>query len=507
MRVQKSIKNVTTGLVGQVLTLVLSFIVRTVFIQQLGVTYLGVSGLFGNILSILSFAELGFGQAIVFSLYKPIANNNVEKIKSLMYIFRTVYIWMFAVVMVLGLSLTPFLDFFVDDINAVPNLRLIYVMYVISSAATYLFAYKNTYLIATQNSYVSTIIGYFFSIGLAVFQILVLVFTQNFIIYLGLQVTSGILQNVVVAWRTNCKYPFLKEKNIKPLSIEEKSQIKKNVKALAIYKIGTLSLNSTDNIIMSKFVGLLSVGLYSNYYLLQYTVNGLLSTVFGNLTASIGNYNATESDENKYKMFKVLNLMSYWAYSVCSVCLFICMSPFIKCWIGESYLMGYDVCFIIAFNMYIAGMLFASFNYRQTMGLFTQGKARPIISAIENIIVSIFLVKYLGVAGVLWGTAITRLTTNGWYDPYIVFKKGLKLSPWIYFKDYLIKFIVLILGGGGVFYLCNMIPYIGFPSVLIQAFISFIGINIILIVSFYRTEEFAYLLTIIKNIKSISKNK
>lgn len=273
MRVQKSIKNVTTGLVGQVLTLVLSFVVRTVFIQQLGVTYLGVSGLFGNILSILSFAELGFGQAIVFSLYKPIANNNVEKIKSLMYIFRTVYIWMFAVVMVLGLSLTPFLDFFVDDINAVPNLRLIYVMYVISSAATYLFAYKNTYLIATQNSYVSTIIGYFFSIGLAVFQILVLVFTQNFIIYLGLQVTSGILQNVVVAWRTNCKYPFLKEKNIKPLSIEEKSQIKKNVKALAIYKIGTLSLNSTDNIIMSKFVGLLSVGLYSNYYLLQYTVN------------------------------------------------------------------------------------------------------------------------------------------------------------------------------------------------------------------------------------------
>lgn len=234
MRVQKSIKNVTTGLVGQVLTLVLSFVVRTVFIQQLEVTYLGVSGLFGNILSILSFAELGFGQAIVFSLYKPIANNNVEKIKSLMYIFRTVYIWMFAVVMVLGLSLTPFLDFFVDDINAVPDLRLIYVMYVISSAATYLFAYKNTYLIATQNSYVSTIIGYFFSIGLAVLQIIVLVFTQNFIIYLGLQVTSGILQNVVVAWRTNCKYPFLKDKDIKPLSIEEKSQIKKNVKALAI---------------------------------------------------------------------------------------------------------------------------------------------------------------------------------------------------------------------------------------------------------------------------------
>ena len=211
MRVQKSLKNATTGLVGQVLTLVLSFVVRTVFIQQLGATYLGVSGLFGNILSILSFAELGFGQAIVFSLYKPIAENNVEKIKSLMQLFKTVYIWMFTVVLLLGMSLTPFLDFFVDDINAVPNLRLIYVIYVISSATTYLFAYKNTYLIATQSSYVSTIIGYYFSICLALTQIAILLLTQNFILYLVIQVSNGILQNIVIARKTNSLFPFLKD--------------------------------------------------------------------------------------------------------------------------------------------------------------------------------------------------------------------------------------------------------------------------------------------------------
>lgn len=368
-----------------------------------------------------------------------------------------------------------------------------------------MFAYKTTYLIATQNSYVSTIIGYYFSVCLAITQIVILLLTQNFILYLVIQVSSGILQNIVVARKTTSLFPFLKEKDIKPLSTDEKIKIKKNVGALAIYKIGTLSLNSTDSIIMSKFVGLLSVGLYSNYYLLQYTVNGLLSTIFGNLTASIGNYNATESDENKFKMFKVLNLMSYWAYSVCSVCLFVCMSPFIRCWIGEGYLMGYDVCFIIAFNMYIAGMLFASFNYRQTMGLFVQGKIRPIISAIENIVVSIILVHYFGVAGVLWGTAITRLTTNGWYDPYIVFKKGLKLSPWIYFKDYFFKLLIAMVGGCFMFYICNLIPYMGFLSVLIQMILSFVGINIILVVSFYKTEEFAYLWNIVINLKCLSK--
>ena len=196
MRVEKSLKNVTTGLIGQVLTLVLSFVVRTIFIQQLGATYLGVSGLFGNILSILSFAELGFGQAIVFALYKPIANNDERAICSLMALFKKVYVWMFWIVLLLGLSLTPFLQLFVNDINAVPNLRIIYVMYVISSATTYLFAYKSSFLIATQNNYVSTIISYFFSIGLALSQMAILLLTHDFLIYLGLQVASGILQNV-----------------------------------------------------------------------------------------------------------------------------------------------------------------------------------------------------------------------------------------------------------------------------------------------------------------------
>lgn len=228
MRIQNSLKNVTTGLLGQVLTLVLSFLVRTIFIHQLGATYLGVSGLFGNILSILSFAELGFGQAIVYSLYKPIAENNVEKIKSLMYLFKTVYIWMFVIVMVLGLSLTPVLEFFVHDIDAIPHLRVIYVMYVVSSATTYLFAYKNTYLIATQNNYISTIISYYFSVGLALLQIVILILTQNFLLYLGLQVLSGILQNIVIAKKTDQKFSFLKDNDIAPLSLEEKTKIRKN---------------------------------------------------------------------------------------------------------------------------------------------------------------------------------------------------------------------------------------------------------------------------------------
>lgn len=496
MRIEKSFKNVVSGVIGQILTLILSFIVRTFFIHELDIAYLGVSGLFGNILSILSFAELGFGQAIVYALYKPIANSNYDLIKSYMLLFKRVYIRMFFIVLSLGLLFIPFLPFVVKDFDVIPNLYLIYVLYVFTSASSYLFSYYNTFLIATQNNYISTIIGYFFSFILSIGQILILVFTHNFILYLVYQILIGLLQNVFISYKTRTLFPFLSEEHIKPLSPIRKDEIKRNVKALAVYKIGTLSLNSTDNIIMSKFVGLLSVGLYSNYYLLQYTVNGLLSAVFSNLTASIGNFNASESSENKFRMFCILNLLAYWCYTVAAICLFICMTPFIRFWIGEKFVMSNDLSFIIAFNTYIAGMLYSAFNYRQTMGLFVQGKIRPIISAVENIILSIIFVQFWGVSGVLWGTAVTRLTTNVWYDPYIVFKKGLKVEPLIYFSDYLYKLAVAFAVGAILYYITSLIPDVNIFSLFIKAFISFFGANLLLYIFFHHTDEFKYLVQV-----------
>lgn len=507
MRTRNSLLNITSGLIGQSLTLGLGFVVRTIFIYQLGATYLGVNGLFSNILTLFSFAELGFGQAIVFALYKPIANNDEEKISSLMALFRKVYTAMFFVVLVLGLSLYPFLDFFVKDVSVIPYLGTIYLMYVASSACTYLFAYKNTYIIAAQKNYVSNIITYFFSIGTAALQTIALLVFCNYFIFLGIQIASSILQNIAIAIKCNKMFPFLKKKEITPLSKEERNEIIKNVKALAVYKIGTLSLNATDNIIISKFVGILSVGYYSNYLLLSSSVNSILSTIFSNVTASIGNLNASDDNETKYKMFFIINMATFWLYSVVVITLFCCITPFIHVWIGDEYVLSNDVVFIMLFNIYIAGMLYSSFNYRQTMGLFRQGKIRPIISAIMNIGVSIWFAQYWGIAGVLWGTAITRLTTNGWFDPYIVFKRGFKRSPLPYFADYLFKAFIFFVTGALCFYVTSLISDDNFLQVLLKAIISFVLANAIYLVLFHRTSEFKYLKNVAFNMKSIIKNR
>ncbi len=506
-RTRSSLLNISTGIVGQLLTLFVSFGVRTVFIYELGATYLGISGLFGNILSLLSFTELGFGQAIIFALYKPIAQGDEAKVGALMALFRKVYRWMFWVVAALGLSITPFLEFFVKSPVEIPYFHFIYILYVMSSAASYLFAYKKSLLFASQKTYVSTTISYWFIIGGAVFQVLVLVLWQNFILYLCVQIATTILQDIVIARKTDKLYPYLRKHKSSRLPADEISGIKKNVKALIIYKVGTLSLNSADNIIISKFVGLLQVGYYSNYWLICSSVSGFLSTIFGNITASIGNLNATETDEVKAQMFFRINMATFLFYGVSSICLFTCMSPFIALWIGDEYVLSPATTFIIAFNQYIAGMLYSSYNYRQTMGLFVQGKMRPIISAVMNILLSIVFAIYWGLPGVLWGTAITRLTTNGWYDPYIVFKRGLKASPLPYFKDYIIKAIAYLAVCGICYYLSTLVQINKFANLIVTFTLTLVLSAAIFMLLFGRTDEVRYIISVARNSKSILKSK
>lgn len=499
MRVKNSIKNITTGLIGQMLLLFTNFVTRTVFINVLGSTYLGVSGLFSNILSLLSLAELGVGQAIMFSLYKPIAENDKDKISSLMAIYKKIYLCIFVFVLVVGMSLAPFLRYIIKDFDKIPHITAIYILYVINSASSYLFVYRNTLITASQKNYVVNQLAYIFSILMMVLQILGLVLFKNYFVYLIVQICMIICQNISTAIVVGRIFPELKTKNVKGLDSEEKNGLIKNIKSLMIYKVGTLALNSTDNILISAFVGIVKVGLYSNYNLICTSVTGFLSTIFGNLTASIGNLNAVETKEKKIGMFNVINLATFWLYGVCSICIFCAANPFITAWIGEEYLLSYRELFIIVLNTYVAGMLFAPFNYRQTMGLFVYGKMRPIISAAINIIASVALGKRFGLEGILWGTIIARATTNVWFDPYIVFKKGLQSSPKHYFIDYLVKLVILLATGTLCFFVTIMIPGAGMISVIFKVLVAFVITNGIFLLIYGRTHEIDYLKSIAKN--------
>jgi O-antigen/teichoic acid export membrane protein len=495
-----------TGLAGQFILSIAGFVTRTVFIHVLGSTYLGVSGLFSNILTLLSFAELGIGQAIIFSLYKPIAEYDEDKICSLMRLYEKVYRFLFVFVLGVGLALLPALPYIISDIDSIPNIRIIYALYVANSAISYLFAYRSSFITACQKNYVINVVSVGSNIVMCIVQVVTLLIFRNYFVYLGIQIAFGFIPNIVSYIYSGIAFPFLKKKDVKPLSRPELKKIKDNVKALILYKVGTLALNSTDNIIISSFVGITTVGIYSNYTLLTSTISGFLASIFSNLTASIGNLNAKESDDKKSYIFNVINLATFWFYAVCAVCLFVCMTPFIHVWIGDEYVLPFSSSLIIAVNVYIGGMLFAPFNYRQTMGLFMEGKWRPIISAIINIVVSIIFARWWGLPGVLWGTAVARLTTNVWFDPYLVFKRGMNTSPVSYYIDYIKKAFIFVGIGTVCWFVTSYIPDENILWVFIKAVITFVISNAIVFVFYFRSEEFKYLLGVVKNLRGIMKN-
>ena len=500
-RTQNSINNMLTGVLTRVANLILQMVYRSVFIQILGLTYLSVNGLFSNILTIFSFAELGIGEAIVFSLYKPIKEQNYEKICGLMQLYKKTYCIIGWIVWGLGLAFTPFLPFMINGpTGGVENLTLIYLLFVLDSGVSYFFSYRQAYMTACQEQYYLNIWSCIFTIFNKATLIVAILMFEQFIPVLIISCIWTVLQNAIMSGLVVRKHKYIKNTNGCSVDKSEKVTIVKNIKALVIYKLGTLVLNSTDNIIITTVVGLNWVGLYSNYSILVSAATGFIATLFSSITASIGNLNADKDSERKESMFYIVNFASFWVYSISAVCFFIALSPVVEIWLGGEYLIDKATVFIIALNVYIGGMLFAPFSYRQTMGLFVYGKLRPIISAIINVVVSIILGKLMGLSGVLLGTIISRVSTNVWFDPYIVFKKGLKKNPKKYFLNYLLYLFLLFLGFVLGEFIAKIIIFGGLFDRIIQCLLCIACISIIYCLIFFRTNEFKYLCHVVKNI-------
>lgn len=493
-RTENSLKNIATGLLGQAVTLALQFVYRTVFIRVLGVTYLSVNGLFANILTIFSFAELGVGQAIVFSLYKPIAENDTEKIRALMELYKRTYRLIGVVIMALGALFFPFLPLLLKgSVDGIEHLRLIYALFVFESGISYFFSYRQSYLSACQKQYLLNVTNCAFAAIRELFRIALIAATRQYIPVLLFSCGWTVLQNIWYARKIGNMFPYLQNTRGAVLAQDEKRSIVRNIKALLIYKVGTLALNSTDNIMIAAVAGLIWVGLYSNYAALVSAVSVFISILFSSLTASIGNLNAGDDIAKKHRIFNVISFAAFWVYSISAVCFMIALTPTVQVWLGADYCLDFSTVIVISLNVYIGGMLYAPFHYRQTMGLFVYGTWRPIASALINILVSIVLGRYWGLKGVLAGTAVARLTTNVWFDPYIVYKKGFHNSPKEYYGQYILYFLVFLCSGCIGVLIAQVRLFGGLPDILLHCVLCALVLSGLYTALFFKTESFTYL--------------
>ena len=501
-RTSNSLKNMAFGVGSQMLSILMGFFTRWMFIALLGKEYLGVSGLFTNVLSLLSLANLGFDTAIIYSLYKPLAEGDMVAVKGYMRVYKRVYRAVGATVFVLGCILMPFLPHLIKGTVTIPeSIYVIYFLFLTQSASSYLFSYKQSLLTASQQNRINSLYHSIFMVLRNLGEMVVLLFFHAYIPTLICIIAFQLAENAWIARVTNKKFPFLTDSSAGEISLEQKQALTENVKSLFLYKISGTIISSTDNILISKFQGLASVGLYSNYVYIVDVIRTFLSYIFYSMTASIGNYNATESKEANEKMFYNLFFASFWLYGFTGICLGALLNPFISLWIGENYLLPNWTVFIIVVNYYTAGVQYASTTYREVAGLFKVGKYRPLIAAGINLVVSIVLAYPLGISGILLGTIISRLCVYFWYDPYIIHKTLFIRKARYYFMMYLLYALVVLGAGSLCFTICNSIVvenmFLGF---IVKMGICVVCPNAVFFVIFRRKTEFRTILRYAKTL-------
>jgi len=490
-RTINSLKNIKSGFLVQFINKVLSFVSRSIFIYILGTEYLGINGLFSNVLSILSFAELGIGSAIIYNMYKPVATQDKEKTKSLMKLYKKSYNIIAIVILGLGILVIPFLDFIIKDVPLIKiNIKLIYLLFLLDTVCSYFFTYKKSIIIAHQKQHIINYIDSIFYLLKNVIQISLLYITKNYILYLIIQIISTLFENIYISNKANKLYPYLKDKDVKNLDKDEKKGIFNNIKSLAIYQFGAVIMNGTDNIIISSMVGVTIVGLCSNYTMILTSLKQVISTALNGLTASVGNLNATSTVEKKENIYNQLTLAYYLLYSFCSISFIGIVTSFIDIWLGKKYLLDYNIAISLGITLFVEGIRMPGFMFRTTLGLFEKARITPYIGAISNIILSIVLCKYWGVVGIFIATSISQIISYFWIDPHLIYKYDFKKSPkkffWNLFKYFLIYFINLIL----VVLIVKKLLFSKLINFAISLVVCLIIPNVINLLFFHKSEEF-----------------
>lgn len=454
MRSEQMAKNVASGFLNQFLIIILGFISRTVFISSLQAGYLGISGLFTSVLTVLNISELGIETAITYALFLPLAENNEEKVAATMRFYRNAYRGIGLFVLVFGIALIPLLPWLISpEASSLVNIYVVYFLYLIESLSSYwIGAYKSTLLEANQQKYIVTLYTSVETIVVFSLKIVSLLVLKDlpkvsFYVYLGIGILGRIILNLFLARRVNIDYPYLKGKNVPRLGREEIASISKNVAGLFVSKLSGVMLTAADNILISAFISTTVVGLYSNYIALKSYVVKPIGIVFDSMTAGVGNFCATESLKKQEQFFSTLQFTYFWIYGFCSICFWILFNPFIAgVWIGEKYLLSNLCVFLITLNFVLDGFMGAVITFRTVYGLHWETKYRYFFSALFNVIISYLLIKPLGVEGVLLGSTASILIMIS-FDPILVFKKVFNKRPFRYYMSY-VGYLLLTLSTG-----------------------------------------------------------
>ncbi len=444
-RSKNSLRNIIWAFINKSVILIFPFAVRTVLIQKLGAEYLGLSSLFTSILQMLSLAELGFGSAVVFSLYKPVAERDTERICALVNLYKKIYRVVGIIILCLGLMIMPFLNSLIK--GGYPNNINIYIVYLIQLFNTvftyFLFAYKSVLLIAHQRSDITSKVNSVVYAIQYLAQIIVLLVFSNYYAYAAMVLFTTITNNIAISILVDKKYPQYIAKG--KVDLRTKKTIKRSVCGLLISKICQTTRNSLDSIFLSAFMGLDTVAIYTNYYSIMNAVFNIARIVATSITSSIGNSIVSEDVTKNYVDMRKFNFMFMIMIGWATACLTNLYQPFMRLWMGEQYMLPFSSVILFSIYFYALGLGVIRSLYSDAAGLWWANKYRAIAETIANIILNFVLGKLFGVNGIIMATLISLLIINFGIGSNILFKQYFKNHSVLeYFKDHFIYAVVTL---------------------------------------------------------------
>ena len=512
-RTQHARRNIITSVINKLVIMLTNFIMRTVLIYFLGKVYLGLDSLFTSILQILALSELGISSAMVYSMYKPLAENDTATVCALLKLYRTVYRWIALSMTVLGLAIMPFLHIIVNkDLPDGLNLYFLFLINLGNTILSYmLFSYRSSLFTADQQYSINNNIYSVFKIGTTVIQIIAIVLLRNheYLAYyfysLALPLTT-ILKNLVLDIHSNKMYPQYQCEGTVPKS--EIANIKKRVAGMFLHKVSFVFRNSLDSIVISAFLGLEILGQYNSYYFVINAISGIMILVSNSVTASVGNSIVVENKQKNYADFNKLQLLYMWLTSWLTVGFVGCLQPFIKLWLGEK--MMFDDGIMVVFCVYFFSIHFSRVChiYRDAAGLWWQDRFRPIVETVVNLSLNILLVRFIGVSGVMLSTIFCIVFIEGTWGTRILFKHYFtEEKQSVYMLKLLWSWIITAVAGAVCYFVCKLIRLSGIPAFIVYGIVATLTANIVYAAGNSIHPEFKPAVNFALKLVGIKKNK
>lgn len=490
-RTRNTARNIFFGYINKIVTLLYPFIIRTLIIKKIGADFLGLSSLFSSVLQVLSLTELGFGSAVIFSMYKPIADNDEITLSAIINYLRKVYAYIGMTILVLGLVILPFIPYLIKgEVPGNINIFYLYVIYLLGSVVGYfLFAYKSSLLIAYQrNDVVSNINTAVFLITYTM-QLFIIIFTRNYYLYAIANLINSVFINLSTAYFAKKLFPHIMCKGTVSKSLKNDIRIK--VSGLLVSKISVVSRNAFDSIFLSVYLGLVSTAMYNNYIYISTAISGFIIIIFSSMTASVGNSVVTSSVERNYEDMMKFNFLYMWITGFCSICLLCLYQPFVEfCW-GSEMLFPFHIVLLFCIYFYSLRINDILGLYYEANGFWWKGKYIYIAETVFNILFNAFFGKIWGVSGIVVATVVSITVTTNIFLPFITFRNYFKhINISNYFKCQSFYIISTFLVGCATYYICSLFSVTPIANILLRLLAVIIISNILYFIIYQRTKNY-----------------